>query len=131
MQEKAELAEAANRHFLALAPSAGPLFQQENIVPRERLLNALAMIVRSVEDVDAFDAAAKKLALKRLGNGNAPDHAPLVAKASFLAMKDCLGTRFSDEAQIAWKTALDRFSPRVEEWMQKLAKENETLLSRN
>jgi len=100
--------ELASRFYTRLFeehPEVRSMFP-ENMAEQERkLIAALALVVRSVRDLDALAPTLAKLGKRHTALGAAPAHYDVVGKLLIETMAELAGTDWSSEVANAWETA--------------------------
>jgi methyl-accepting chemotaxis protein len=101
-----ELVEVFYARLFAAAPAAAPLFAGADI-PRQRamLLSALALMRRSLRDVDALAAKLHELGERHVAYGAAPEHYIVVGEVLIASLAEIAGEAWRPEHELAWAAA--------------------------
>jgi hemoglobin-like flavoprotein len=88
-----------------IAPAVKPLFKGDMKEQGRKLMGTLAVVVGSLNNLEAIVPVAKALALKHVGYGvKAGDYQP-VGAALIWTLKEALGESFGDDTRDAWIAA--------------------------
>lgn len=99
------VAEIFYQELFNIDPGLRAMFQGNMKEQGRKLLGALAMIVRNLENADVIVPAAEKLAVKHLDYGVTSEHYTLVGNALLRTLKKGLGADFTAEVRAAWVAA--------------------------
>ena len=100
-----KVAEIFYAELFAIDPSLRQMFKGSMQEQHQKLLSALAMVVRSLHTPEKIIGAAQKLAVKHLDYGVAPVHYTYVGNALLRTLKKGLGDQFTPELRDAWVEA--------------------------
>lgn len=105
----APMAQAAGVLFyeklFALDPSLRPLFRGEIAAQAKHLMSALAMVVRSLDDLGPVVGQIQALGRRHVRYGVQPRMFDTVAAAFLATLEAGLGEAFTPEARAAWTSA--------------------------
>jgi methyl-accepting chemotaxis protein len=101
-----ELVEVFYARLFAAAPAVEPLFAGADM-PRQRamLLSALALMRRSLRDVDALAAKLHELGERHVAYGAAPEHYIVVGEVLIASLAEIAGEAWRPEHELAWAAA--------------------------
>lgn len=88
-----------------LAPEVKPLFKNDIHRQANMLVQALDLIVMSLDDLPGLMPIARTFALRHRDYGVKPLHYGLVGQALLLTLEEKLGAGFTGEARRAWSEA--------------------------
>jgi nitric oxide dioxygenase len=88
--------------LFVIDPSLQRLFKGEMLDQHQKLLAALAMVVRSLHAPAQIIGPAEALAVKHVGYGVLPIHYTYVGNALIRTLQKALGEEFTPELRDAW-----------------------------
>ena len=88
-----------------IAPEVMPLFHGDMAAQRQKLMAALAVVVRGLSDLPSILPAASALAKRHVGYGAQPEHYPVVGDALLWTLARGLGPQWTPEVAAAWTAA--------------------------
>ena len=88
-----------------IAPEVMPLFRGDMAAQRQKLMAALAVVVRGLSDLPSILPAAGALAKRHVGYGAQPEHYPVVGDALLWTLARGLGPQWTPEVAAAWTAA--------------------------
>ncbi len=91
--------------LFAIDPSLRSMFKGNMKEQHQKLLAALAMVIRSLQAPEKIIGPAQKLAVRHLDYGVEPVHYTYVGNALLRTLKKGLGADFTRETQDAWVEA--------------------------
>ena len=97
-----KVAEIFYAELFAIDPSLRQKFKGDMKDQHQKLLSALALVIRSLHAPERIVGAAQKLAIKHLDYGVIPQHYTYVGNALIRTLKKGLGPEFTPELQEAW-----------------------------
>jgi hemoglobin-like flavoprotein len=100
-------AEAARYFYAALFeldPSLRPLFPTETEMQGRKLMQTLAVIVKSADRLAAIHPELVRLAERHARYGVSEDAFGTVQEALIMTLRKFAGEHFSPEAEVAWRT---------------------------
>jgi len=100
-----KVAEIFYAELFAIDPSLQQMFKGNMREQRRKLLSALAMVIRSLDNLEKIVGPAQKLAIKHLDYGVAAAHYTYVGNALLRTLKKGLGDQFTPELRAAWVEA--------------------------
>ncbi len=100
-----KVAEIYYAELFAIDPSLRKMFKGDMREQRQKLLSALALVVRSLHSPEKILNPVKKLAIKHLDYGVQPEHYTYVGNALLRTLKKGLGPEFTPELRNAWVEA--------------------------
>jgi nitric oxide dioxygenase len=100
-----QAAELFYAELFAIDPSLRAMFKGNMQDQHNKLLAALALVVRSLHTPEKIIAAVQKLAVKHLDYGVKAEHYSLVGNALLRTLKKGLGPEFTPELSEAWVEA--------------------------
>ncbi|QDG79232.1 globin family protein [Labrenzia sp. PHM005] len=100
-----KVAEIFYQELFEIDPALKSMFKNDMKDQGKKLLSALTMIVRNLENTDVIVPAAEKLAVKHLDYGVTARHYTFVGNALLRTLKKGLGNEFTPEVREAWITA--------------------------
>jgi hemoglobin-like flavoprotein len=86
-------------------PTIRPMFPADMRPQRVKLVQALAHIILSLDNLDAVIGDVRELGMRHVGYGVRPDHYNAVGEALLATLAEMLGDSFDDFAQAAWALA--------------------------
>lgn len=86
-------------------PTLRPLFPADMKPQRAKLVQALAHVILSLDDLGAVLDDVRILGLRHVGYGVEPDHYNTVGEALLAALAETLGEVFDAAAESAWALA--------------------------
>ncbi|MGL4290610.1 MAG: globin domain-containing protein [Phreatobacter sp.] len=86
-------------------PTLRPMFPADMRPQRAKLVQALAHVILSLDDLGAVLEDVRTLGLRHVGYGVEPDHYNTVGEALLAALAETLGETFDDASQAAWALA--------------------------
>lgn len=98
-------AELFYEELFAIDPSLRKMFTGDMAAQRQKLLAALALVVRSLQNPEKILAPVKQLAVKHVDYGVLPMHYTFVGNALLRTLKKGLGADFTPELCDAWVEA--------------------------
>jgi hemoglobin-like flavoprotein len=98
-------AELFYEELFAIDPSLRKMFTGDMAAQRQKLLAALALVVRSLQSPEKILNPVKQLAVKHVGYGVLPMHYTFVGNALLRTLKKGLGADFTPELCDAWVEA--------------------------
>lgn len=107
---QATAAELFYNRLFAIAPEVRPLFKGDMVEQGKKLMAALAVITRSLDDLDTLLPTAARLAERHVGYGVQPEHYPPVGEALLWTLETGLGDAFTPEVKEAWAEAYGALS---------------------
>ena len=99
--------------FFAVAPDARRLFSTDMAVQREKVIDMLAMAVRSLDDPDALENELSDLGDRHIEYRVDTQYYQTMNQAIIGALQDCLGERLTPEMVVAWEKALQFMTDRM------------------
>ena len=100
------IADAAAELFYAALfkfdPSLKPLFKGDMKAQGKKLMTALTLAVKSLDDLDKLVPVLERLAIKHIDYGVKVDDYTPVGNALISALQQGLGDGFTDEVRSAW-----------------------------
>lgn len=97
-----KVAELFYAELFAIDPSLRQMFKGDMRGQHQKLLAALALVIRSLNDLEKIVAPVQKLAVKHLDYGVAAVHYTYVGNALLRTLKKGLGDQFTPELREAW-----------------------------
>jgi len=101
-----ELVETFYARLFAAAPAVRPLFGTDLRRQRAMLLQALALVRRSLRDLDALVPVLHALGARHVAYGARPEHYPVVADTLIATMAELAADAWSQRYALAWERAL-------------------------
>lgn len=98
-------ADAFYDHLFEIAPDVRSMFPDDLKDQKKKLMNALKLMVNSLDNVDKLVAVLEELGRSHKQYGVVDDHYVHVAEALMFAFDKGLGSKLTEEMRIAW-TAL-------------------------
>ncbi len=92
--------------FFAEAPDARRLFSTDMSVQREKVIDMLALAVRSLDNPDALKSELTELGDRHVEYRVDTQYYEVMNQAILGALQDCLGERFTSEMVSAWEETL-------------------------
>jgi nitric oxide dioxygenase len=86
-------------------PTIRPMFPADMRPQRVKLIQALAHIILSLDNLDAVIDDVRELGMRHVGYGVRPDHYNAVGEALLATLAEVLGGSFDDFAQASWALA--------------------------
>lgn len=86
-------------------PSTRPLFHGDMAAQRQMLIQALAYVVRGLDDLPTLVPAIQNLGKRHAGYGVTVEHWTSVGSALLWALEDAFGDAFTTEVYNAWAAA--------------------------
>lgn len=86
-------------------PSTKPMFRHDMAEQRKKLLQTLAVVVHSLDDLGAIVPAIQSLGKRHVAYGVTVEHWNSVGSALLWALEDAFGEAFTPEVRDAWATA--------------------------
>jgi methyl-accepting chemotaxis protein len=99
----AEAARYFYQSLFELDPSLRALFPSDTEVQGRKLIQALAVIVKSVDRLDAIYPELEQLALRHKSYGVSAENFETVKEALLMTLRHFAGDQFSAEAEAAWR----------------------------
>ena len=87
-----------------LDPALKALFPNDLTDQGRKLMRAIGMLIRSLDDLPKVTAVLTHLGEKHVGYGAEPHHYGLVGEALLWTLDQGLGDSFDDETEEAWAT---------------------------
>jgi hemoglobin-like flavoprotein len=100
-----QVAEIFYGELFEIDPSLRRLFTGDMKDQGRKLLTTLALVVRSLHDLDSIIVQVRRLAVKHLDYGVAPEHYTHVGNALLRTLQKGLGRDFTPEVREAWRQA--------------------------
>ncbi len=100
-----KVAELFYEELFAIDPSLRKMFRGDMAAQRQKLLAALALVVRSLDSPEKILNPVKQLAIKHVDYGVEPVHYTYVGNALLRTLKKGLGADFTPELGDAWVEA--------------------------
>jgi hemoglobin-like flavoprotein len=101
-----ELVDRFYARLFETAPAVLPLFAHTDMAAQKRmLLGALALLRRSLRDLDAIAPALRALGARHVAYGARPEHYPVVGEVLIAAMAEIAGAAWQPEHEAAWAAA--------------------------
>jgi len=107
---QATAAELFYNRLFTIAPEVRPLFKGDMAEQGRKLMAALALITRSLDDLDTLLPTAARLAERHVGYGVQPEHYPPVGEALLWTLETGLEDAFTPEVKRAWAEAYGTLS---------------------
>jgi nitric oxide dioxygenase len=105
-----KVAEIFYAELFAIDPSLRSMFKGDMHEQRQKLLAALALVVRSLHAPEKILEPVKKLAIKHVDYGVRPEHYTYVGNALLRTLKKGFGPKFTPELSDAWVEAFRMLS---------------------
>jgi hemoglobin-like flavoprotein len=86
-------------------PTIRPMFPADMRPQRVKLVQALAHVILSLDNLEAVIDDVRELGMRHVGYGVRPDHYNAVGEALLATLAEMLGDSFDDFAQAAWALA--------------------------
>lgn len=103
-----ELMDEFYGRLFAAAPAVKPLFAGTDMRRQKAmLLSALALVRKSLRDLDAIVPKLRQLGARHVAHGARPEHYPVVAAVLIVSMAAVAGPAWKREYADAWGEALD------------------------
>jgi hemoglobin-like flavoprotein len=102
---KDEFAAAFYDNLFDTDPTLRPMFPADMRPQRAKLVQALAHVILSLDNLPAVMDDVRALGLRHSGYGVTPDHYNTVGEALLMTLGEVLGDAFNDTAQAAWALA--------------------------
>lgn len=102
-----ELVEDFYNRLFAAAPAVRPLFPDDMTRQRTMLLAVLAVVRKSLRDLDAIRPTLRRLGARHVGYGTLPEHYPVVAQILIESMTHTAGDAWRPEYTTAWAAVLN------------------------
>lgn len=96
-------------------PTIRPMFPADMRPQRAKLVQALAHIILSLDNLQAVMPDVRELGMRHAGYGVQPDHYNAVGEALLATLEEMLGEDFDDAAQAAWALAYGTFADAMAE----------------
>lgn len=93
-----------NRLF-ALAPQVRPLFADDLTEQRQKLVQMITTVVRSLDRLERVVPAVQALGRRHVAYGARPEHYDVVGAALLWTLEQGLGEAWTGEAEAAWAEA--------------------------
>lgn len=87
------------------APETRALFSNDMDAQGQKLMTAIAMVVNSLDEIQAIVPAVQQLAKRHVAYGVRSEHYPLVGTALLWTLEQGLGDSFTPEVGAAWAAA--------------------------
>jgi hemoglobin-like flavoprotein len=103
-----ELVEIFYTRLFETAPAVKPLFAGTDL-PRQKvmLLGALALLRKSLRDLDAIVPTLRGLGARHVAYGAQPEHYPVVGEVLIAALAEVAGDDWCSAYEKAWREAFD------------------------
>ena len=98
-------AEVFYAELFAIDPSLRSMFSEDMREQHKKLLSALALVIRSLDNAEKIIPPVQRLAIKHVDYGVLPEHYTFVGNALLRALKKALGADFTPELRDAWVEA--------------------------
>jgi hemoglobin-like flavoprotein len=98
-------AEVFYAELFAIDPSLRSMFSGDMREQHKKLLSALALVIRSLDNAEKIIPPVQRLAIKHVDYGVLPEHYTFVGNALLRALKKALGADFTPELRDAWVEA--------------------------
>jgi hemoglobin-like flavoprotein len=105
LADREAFAEAVFEHLFARDPGLRALFAIDMRTHGQRLVGALARVVKSLDRCDAVLDELRALARRHVAYGVEREHYDLLSDALLGALAERLGTAFDASARAAWRNA--------------------------
>lgn len=92
------------------APDTRALFSGDMSSQGQKLMGAIAMVVNSLDEIEAIVPAVQELAKRHVAYGVRPEHYSLVGAALLWTLEQGLGDGFTPEIEAAWAAAYSALS---------------------
>ena len=92
-------------HLFEIDPSTQYMFHGDMKQQRQKLMQTIAVVVHSLNDLSAIVPAIQSLGKRHVAYGVTVDHWNSVGTALLLTLRDVFGEAFTDEVFEAWATA--------------------------
>jgi hemoglobin-like flavoprotein len=103
-----ELVDVFYSRLFEAAPAVEPLFAHTDLRKQKAMLLAtLALLRKSLRDVDAIAPRLRQLGPRHVAYGARPEHYPVVAEVMLASMAEIAGEVWTPEIAAAWAGALD------------------------
>jgi hemoglobin-like flavoprotein len=103
-----ELMDRFYARLFAAAPAVAPLFASTDLRrQKQKLLAALALLRRSLRDLDAVVAKLRAVGARHVRYGARPEHYPVVGAVLIDSMAEVAGDAWRPEHARAWSAAFD------------------------
>jgi hemoglobin-like flavoprotein len=86
-------------------PSTKPLFRYEMTDQRQKLIQTIAIVVNSLDNLSPIVPAIQSLGKRHINYGVKPQHWDSVGSALLWALEDAFGALFTTEVRDAWAAA--------------------------
>jgi hemoglobin-like flavoprotein len=86
-------------------PSTKPLFTHDMKDQRQKLIQTIAVVVKSLDDLSAIVPAIQSLGKRHIAYGVTVAHWDSVGSALLWSLEDAFGTAFTNEVREAWAAA--------------------------
>jgi hemoglobin-like flavoprotein len=96
--------------FFAEEPEARPLFQSDMSTQRIKVMDMLALAVRSMEEPEAMIQELRGLGLRHVTYRVEPEHYITMNEAIVWALAESLGDQFTSSMRRAWEKTLARLA---------------------
>jgi hemoglobin-like flavoprotein len=93
------------QRLFVLDPSVRPMFKGDMREQGQKLMKMLGLIVNSLTLLDELVPVAQDMARRHAGYGVQAAHYDTVGEALLWTLKQGLGSKFTDEMNVAWATA--------------------------
>lgn len=105
-EKRDQLSELFYLKLFALDPALRPMFPDNLLHQRRKLVSALALCVQLADDPDRLTAVVRELAGKHVGLGIEREDFAVVGEALLWALKQVLGDSLDRQAEEAWAATL-------------------------
>jgi nitric oxide dioxygenase len=110
---RTEVARSFYDNLFVIDASLRPLFPEDLSDQGKKLMQVLAVVVRSLEDLQPLLPSIDDMARRHVSYGVKDEHYAVVGQALIRTLRQGLGTGFSQEMEEAWRTAYDILSSRM------------------
>ncbi len=105
-----ELIDTFYRTLFETAPAVRSFFPDDMSGQKQKLLSALALVVKHLRNLDAITPALKEMGARHIGYGTEDAHYPIVRDVMVKAMTETAGNEWTDQFTEDWNAALDLVS---------------------
>lgn len=99
------LAERFYNRLFEIDSTTKPLFKGDMAEQRKKLMQTIAVVVASLDDLNAIVSAIQSLGKRHAEYGVTSEHWNSVGAALLWALEDAFGAAFTEEVQGAWASA--------------------------
>jgi len=108
-------AEVFYAELFAIDPSLQPMFSDDMGDQQKKLMSALTVVIRSLDNPEKIIPPVQRLAVKHLDYGVLPEHYTFVGNALLRTLKKALGADFTPELRDAWVEAFRMLAETMKE----------------